>query len=80
MEGVKLDILAPKEEQLKILVPYLEDIAKSKKEKPLPITMRTRTLIGRYLWNWLDLYTKEGLKPKGALIYYRNLIKEIETE
>ena len=52
MEESKLDIMAPKEEQLKILVPYLEKAAKHKKgeEPPLPISLRTRVLISRYLW------------------------------
>lgn len=72
MEERKLDILGPKEEQLKILVPYLEAVARGK-EAPLPMTLRTRTLVGRYLWHWKGLYTSEGLTPEGAFLYYRKL-------
>ena len=70
----KLDMLAPKEEQLKILVPYLEEVAKGN-EVDLPITSRTRVLILRYMGDWTGLYTKEGLTPKGAFLYYRKLMK-----
>ena len=44
MEESKLDILTTREEQLKILVPYLEEVAKGKKDELL-ITSRTRVFI-----------------------------------
>jgi hypothetical protein len=75
MEESKLDMLAPKEEQLKILVPYLEKAAEGQ-EVELPITGRTRVLVLRYMGDWSGLYTKDGLTPKGALIYYKKLMKE----
>ena len=76
MEEPKFDIMAPKEEQLKILVPYLEAVAKGY-GKSLPATTRTKVLISRYLWNWTDdLYDKHGLTPKGAFLYCRRLVKE----
>ena len=78
MEESKLDMLTPKVEQLRILIPYLEKASKSKKggEKELPITTRTRVLIDRYLWNWKELFNKKGMTAKGAFIYYKALIKE----
>ena len=74
----KLDMMAPKEEQLKILVPYLEKAAKSKKgeEKELPITTRTRVLIDRYMSGWMGLFNKKGMTAEGAFMYYKALIKE----
>ena len=79
MQEAKLDIMAPKEEQLKILIPYLEKAARQKKDKnhPLPATTQTKVLVNRYLWHWTpDLYSAEGLTPKGALMYYKRLIGE----
>ena len=78
MEESKLDILAPKENQLKILVPYLEKAAKSKKgkEKELPITTKTKVLIDRYLHEWRGLFNKKGMTAEGAFLYYKKLIKE----
>ena len=78
MEGSKLDTLAPKEEQLKILLPYLEGAAKNKKgkERELPITIRTKVLIDRYMGGWRELFNKKGMTAEGALIYYKALIKE----
>jgi len=73
MEKLKLDLLAPKEEQLKILVPYLDGVSKGL-EKELPLSLRSAVLAQRYLRNWENLYTKDGLTPKGALLYYRRLI------
>lgn len=72
MEELKLDMMASKEEQLKILVSYLEKAAKQEKgqEDELPITLRTRTLIGRYMWEWLGLYNKKGMATEGAFLYY----------
>jgi hypothetical protein len=78
MEEVKLDIMAPREEQLKVLVPYLEESAKSEEEKELPVTTRTRVLIDRYMWDWKGLFNERGLTTKGAFIYYKELIKERE--
>ena len=75
MEGYKLDMMAPKEAQLKILVSYLEKLVKGG-EKELPVTTRTMVLVDRYLWGWTeDLYNKEGLTPKGAFLYYKAIIK-----
>jgi len=78
MEESKLDILAPKEDQLKILIPYLEEAAKSKKgeEKELPITTKTKVLIDRYLHEWRGLFNKKGITAKGAFMYYKALIEE----
>jgi len=70
----KLDMLASKEEQLKILVPYLEEVAEGS-EVDLPITSRTRVLILRYMGDWSGLYGRQGLTPKGAFLYYKELIK-----
>ncbi len=75
MDEPKLDITASKEDQLKILVPYLENIAGGKKDE-LPITLRARTLIGRYLWHWTNLYNSRGITPLGAFLYYRRLIEK----
>lgn len=78
MEESKLDILAPKEDQLRILVPYLERAAKSKegKEKELPLSIRTKVLIDRYLWGWMGLFNRKGMTAEGAFMYYKALIKE----
>jgi len=72
MEEARFDILAPKEDQLRILIPYLEAVAEGE-ERSLPATTRTRVLINRYLWNWRGFCTIEGLTPKGALLYYKKL-------
>jgi len=77
MEEVKLDMLGPKEEQLKVLAIYLEQSVEGN-EVSLPLTSRSTILIQRYLRNWSGLYTKDGLIPKGALLYYKELIKEQE--
>jgi len=37
---------------------------------------RTRVLISRYLYGWRDLYNRKGLLPKGALLYYLELMGE----
>ena len=73
MEESRLDILAPREQQLKILVPYLEKAASEGDESELPITTRSKVLVDRYLWSWIGLYNKNGLTVKGALKYYRRL-------
>lgn len=75
MQEVRLDILAPKEDQLKILVPYLEEAAKypEGEEPELPMTLRTRTLVMRYMGDWLGLYNRNGLTAQGAFKYYRRL-------
>lgn len=75
MEDKRLDILAPKEEQLSILVPYLESVTKGN-EEPLPLTMRSTVLIKRYLWYWREALIegeKKGLKPKFAFMYYKGI-------
>ena len=78
MEESKLDILVSKREQLGILIPYLERAAKSRKgeERELPITIRTKVLIDRYMSGWIGLFNKRGMTAKGAFIYYKALIKE----
>jgi len=78
MEEAKLDIMAPKGDQLRILISYLEGAAKSKKgrEKELLITTRTRVLIDRYMHGWRDLFNRKGMTAEGAFMYYRALIKE----
>lgn len=45
-------------------------------EIALPITSRSTVLIQRYLWNWTGMYTKDGITPQGAFLYYKKLIKE----
>ena len=76
MQEAKLDMMAPKEAQLKILVPYLEALVKGK-ERSLPTTNQTKVLMRRYLWNWTDdLYDLEGITPKGAFLYYKRLMGE----
>lgn len=76
MQEVKLDIMAPKEEQLKILIPYLEKAAEYRKgeEPELPIAVRTRLLITRYMGDWRGLYNEKGLTTKGAFMYYKALV------
>ena len=75
MQEAKLDIMAPKEEQLKILVPYLEKAAKGDVAS-LPATTQTKVLISRYLWNWEEaLYDRNGLTPKGAFLLYKRLVE-----
>jgi hypothetical protein len=73
MEELKLNLFAPIEEQLRILVPYLEEVAKGS-EKELKLDLRSAVLIQRYLRNWEYLYAKGGLTPKGALLYYKRLV------
>ena len=75
MQERRFDIMAPKETQLEMLRSYLEEISEGK-EYDLPLTLRTKVLIGRYLWGWDNLYTKDGLTPTGALIYYKKLKEE----
>lgn len=72
MEDERLDILAPKEAQLKILVPYLEAVAEGTKI-PLPLTMRSTVLIKRYLWYWHEALVNGGLTPKAAFQYYMRI-------
>lgn len=75
MEDKRLDMLAPKEEQLEVLVPYLERVAGGY-EGPLPLTMRSKVLVSRILHNWRGFYNKEGIEPSGALFYYKKLKEE----
>ena len=74
MQELKLDIMQSKGEQLKVLVPYLEKVAKGD-ETSLPATTQTKVLISRYLWNWTStLYDREGLTPRGAFLLYKKLV------
>jgi len=75
LQEVKLDIFKPKEDQLKILVPYLKQAASYPKgeEPELPITTRTRVMIDRYLGGWRELFNKGGMTAEGAFLYYRKM-------
>ncbi len=81
MQGDKLDVLSSKETQLKILIPYLETLAKDEKiqEEDLPLTIASFTLISRYMRGWEDLYISgrgliPQLSPEGTFKYYLLLI------
>jgi len=73
LQESKLDIMDTREEQLKVLVPYLKGVEEGKTEE-LPMGTRTRVLISRYLYGWRGLYNRKGLLPKGALLYYLELM------
>ena len=80
MQGYKLDMVASKEERLRVLVSYLEELSKGGSEG-LPITNGTLVLISRYLRGWNGLFSSKGgegprLTPEGALRYYLKLMEE----
>lgn len=76
MEESRLDLMAPKEKQLRILVPYLEEVAKGR-ETNLSITTRSTILVQRILKNWTNQATKEkGITPRDAFLYYKKLMEE----
>ena len=69
-----LDILAPRGQQLAILVPYLEEAAKNDKLEPLPLTVGSAVLFSRYLSGGRQYVSKGTLKTEGAFFYYLKLI------
>lgn len=76
MEENRLDLMAPKEKQLRTLVPYLEEVAKGR-ETNLSITTRSTVLVQRILKGWANLATKErGITPRDAFLYYKKLVEE----
>ena len=76
-EQVKLDFLSSKDEQLKILIPYLEKASNSEDKKPLPLIVRSIVLADRYLRGWRDyILVKQGaITEEGAFLYYQKLIE-----
>ena len=76
----RLDVMTSKEEQIKILVPYLEKVASQKEgeEDLLPITVGSRVLIDRYMRGWRGLFDKQNLTAMGAFLYYKKLVEEVK--
>lgn len=74
---IELNILASKEEQLKVLVPYLEEAATTENPKPLPMTNRSIVLAARILRDWKPyiLPREAALTTEGAFRYYLRLQK-----
>ena len=70
---MKLDLLAPEEEQLQVLVPFLEAAAKTEEEQYLELTTASFTLAARVLMDWKPFLRKGYVSTKGAFRYYQRL-------
>ena len=70
-----LDLLASKEEQLRVLVPYLENAAKNEERKPLDVTGVSSVLANRVLAGWKEYVVpkKAAITEEGAFLYYLKL-------
>ena len=75
-----LDLLADKESQLAVIVPYLEEAASSVEELPgLPLNSRSYVLAYRYLRGLGSYVTGKGeqrLSTEGVFRYYLKLVGE----
>lgn len=72
-----LDLLASTEEQLKILVPYLEDAAKIETLEPLRLTNASYALAARVLVGWKPHVNNGAVSAEGAFLYYKELTNAV---
>ena len=74
-QTLTLDLLANKEEQLRVLVLYLENAAKNEEKKPLCVTNVSLALASRVLRGWKEyVVPKEiAITEEGAFLYYLKL-------
>ena len=71
-----LDLQAPKDEQIQVLVPFLEAAAMSSDETYIQLTNASTVLATRILRGWGKYINKNMLSAEGAFYYYQCLVED----